>query len=138
MFSKLNKEKVSMSADNFKTMMESKEYTVTDTTSLFAKYENYMLKSYVARKNDYQIEFYELSNEENAISMYATNKSKFESQISNAYARTSVSMKNYEKYSLTANGKYKYLSRIDNTLIYIDANEEYKDEITNCMKEIGY
>lgn len=137
-FSTLNKEKVSMSADTFNTKMAEKGYIMTDTTSQFAQYGNYMSKSYAAQKTGYQIEFYELSSEENAISMYNTNKTKFESQKSNASASSTASMNNYSTYSLTTNGKYKYISRIDNTLVYIDVAESYKDIVKDLMKEIGY
>lgn len=137
-FNTLNKEKTPISANTFNTTMESKGYVVTDTTSLFAQYPNYMSESYVARKTGYQIEFYELTSVENAISMYNTNKTKFESQKSNASAFVTTSMNNYSIYSLSINGKYKYLSRIDNTLVYIDVDEDYKDIVKDIMKEIGY
>lgn len=137
-FNTLNKEKTPISANTFNTTMESKGYIMTDTTSQFAQYGNYMSKSYAAQKTGYQIEFYELSSEENAISMYNTNKTKFESQKSNDSASAIASMNNYATYSLTTNGKYKYLSRIDNTLVYIDVDESYKDVVKDIMKEIGY
>ena len=137
-FNTLNKEKTPISANTFNTTMESKGYVVTDTTSLFAQYPNYMSESYVARKTGYQIEFYELTTVENAISMYNTNKTKFESQKTNASAFVTTRMKNYSIYSLSTNGKYKYLSRIDNTLVYIDVDEDYKDIVKDIMKEIGY
>ena len=137
-FNTLNKEKTPISANTFNTTMESKGYIMTDTTSQFAQYGNYMSKSYAAQKTGYQIEFYELSSEENAISMYNTNKTKFESQKSNASASATASMNNYATHSLTTNGKYKYLSRIDNTLVYIDVDESYKDVVKDIMKEIGY
>ncbi len=137
-FNTLNKEKMPISADTFNTTMESKGYVMTDTTSQFAQYGNYMSKSYAAQKSGYQIEFYELSSEENAISMYSTNKTKFESQKSSVSASATASMNNYATYSLTTNGKYKYLSRIDNTLVYIDVDESYKDVVKDIMKEIGY
>ena len=92
----------------------------------------------MGHKSVYQIEFYELSNEENAISMHNTNKTKFESQKSNASASATASMNNYSTYSLTTNGKYKYLSRINNTLVYVDVDENYKDIVKDIMKEIGY
>ena len=135
-FNSLNKEKVSISASTFNTTMENKGYIMTDTTSQFAQYENYMKESYVAQKTGYQIEFYELSSVEHAISMYNTNKTKFESQKSNASASATASMNNYSTYSLTTNGKYKYLSRIDNTLVYVDVDESYKDIVKDIMKEI--
>lgn len=134
----LNKEKTPISASTFNTKMESKGYVMTNSTSQFAQYPNYMLESYVAQKTGYQIEFYELTSEENAISMYNTNKTKFESQKTNASASATASMNNYSTYSLTTNGKYKYLSRIDNTLVYIDVDESYKHIVKDIMKEIGY
>lgn len=65
-FSNLNKEKTSISANTFNTTMSSKGYVMTDTTSQFAQYGDYMTKSYAAQKSGYQIEFYELSSIENA------------------------------------------------------------------------
>ena len=32
----------------------------------------------------------------------------------------------------------KFLSRIDNTLVYIDIDESYKDTVKDLIKEIGY
>ena len=137
-FYTLNKEKTPISADTFSTTMQSNGYIVIDSTIQFAQYGNLMSKSYIAQKVGFQIEFYELSSEENAISMYDTNKTIFESQKSNASASSTVSMKNYSTYSLSTNGKYKYLSRIDNTLIYVDVDNTYKDIVKEIVKEIGY
>ena len=134
----LNKGKTPITAAEFNNIMENEGYVMTNTTSQFAQYPNYISESYVAQKSGYQIEFYELTSEENAISMYNTNEAKFESQKTNAAIYTTVSIKNYATYSLTTNGKYKYLSRIDNTLVYIDVDESYKDIVKDIMKEIGY
>ena len=138
MYGVLNKEKTPISANTFSSTMESKGYTIINTTSQFSQYPNYMQESYVAVNTDYQIEFYELTSEENAISMYNTNKAKFESQKTDASSYVTVNMSNYSTYSLTTEGKYKYLSRIDNTLVYIDVDESYKDIVKDIMKEIGY
>ena len=137
-FRSLNKEKIPMSASTFNSTMETKGYTVTEVTSQFSQYGDYVTKVYVAQKTNYQIEFYEISTEENAISMYNYNKSKFDEQKKGAYTSTNVDLKNYSIYSLTVNGKYKYISRIDNTVIYIDADEVYKNDIKNTIKELGY
>jgi len=70
--------------------------------------------------------------------MYNTNKSKYESEKANVSSSTTSNMKNYSTYSLNTNGTYKYLSRIDNTLVYVDVDEDYKDDVKEIMKEIGY
>ena len=137
-FNALNKEKTPISASAFNTTMESKGYVVANTTSQFTQYPNYVSESYAAQKAGYQIEFYELTSEENAINMYNVNKEIFESQKTNISASTTASMNNYARYSLTTDVKYKYLSRIDNTLVYIDVDESYKDIVKDIMKEIGY
>lgn len=136
--SNLYKEKTPVSANEFSSTMETDGYTVTDITSQLSQYESYVTKAYVAQKTNYQIEFYEMSTEENAITLYNYNKSKFENQKTGTYTSTNVDLKNYSIYSLTVNGKYKYISRIDNTIIYIDADEVYKNDIKNTIKELGY
>lgn len=135
----LNKEKVAITPDSFKTTMEEKDYTVSDVTSVFSQYGGYVKKAYLAQKNtDYQIEFYELSNLDNAVDFFNTNRAKFESQKGNSSIYSNVSLKNYSTYSLTTNGKYKYVSRVDNTVIYIDVDEKYQDTVKSLIKEIGY
>lgn len=134
----LNKEKIPATADKFKATMEAKEFKVIDVTSQFAQYSDYMNKAYVAQKDGYQIEFFVLSNVENATNMYDINKKKFESQKGNSSAFYTTNMKNYSLYSITTNGKYKYISRIDNTLVYVDADANYQKEIKTILKTLGY
>lgn len=134
----LNKEKTPITPEQFKTTMEENGYTVIDVTSQFEQYGDYMTKAYVAEKDGYQIEFFTLSSVENAIGMYSTNKTKFESLAGNASASYTASMNNYSIYSITTNGKYKYVSRIDNTLVYVDEDTTYQDSIKTMLKELGY
>jgi len=133
------KEKVSIDAEDFKTAMEAKGYTIADASEQFAEYDE-ITKVYVAVSGDggYQIEFYETSIDDAAARLFAGNKSIFEQSAGNASANSSVSAANYSNYKLTADGYYKVLSRIDNTMIYIDAPVEYKDDIKTVLGEIGY
>ena len=135
----LNKEKTAITADTFKTTMTSKGYIVSDVTSQFAQYGDYVKKAYVAQNGtDYQIEFYELSNLDNATSFFNTNKLKFEAQKGNVSSTYNASMKNYSTYSITTNGKYKFVSRVDNTAIYLDVDTQYQDSVKSVIKELGY
>lgn len=138
MFS-INKEKQSISANTFETTMRNKGYAITDATSQFAEYD-YVEQVYIAGNNevDYQIEFYELSDDSYAQSFYANNQSKFETSKGNTATQKNASAKNYSKYELTANGKYQVVSRIDNTVIYVDVDNTYKDKVQDILKELGY
>lgn len=138
-FINLNKEKVSITASDFKNSMEQKGYIITDANSQFSQYD-YVKQVYVASSGDYsfQIEFYELSDENYAIDFYNNNTSRFEESKGNASSKTSVSWKNYSKYTLSSNGKYMVVSRINNTAIYIDVDDKYKDTVKDILNELGY
>jgi len=138
-FVNLNKEKTSITASSFYTNMSQKGYSVQDASSQFADY-NYIKQAYIAASNDYsyQIEFYELLDDSYATSFYNNNKSIFESSKGNASAETSVGLKNYSKYTLSSNGKYMVVSRIDNTVVYVNVDDNYKDTVKAILDELGY
>ena len=73
---------------------------------------------------DYQIEFYDLSNVDYASSFSSNNKSIFEESKSSSAVETSVSRSNDSKYTLVTNCKYKLVSRIKNTVIYVNVDED--------------
>lgn len=135
----INKEKESITASQFKTIMEQKNYMITDASSQFSQY-SYVDQVYIAGDNNYgyQIEFYELSDESNAISFYNNNASNFQARKGNSSTETNVNGKNFSKYTLSSGGNYMVVSRIDNTVIYIDVDSNYKDEVKNILDEIGY
>jgi len=132
-------EKTSITAETFKTTMDASGYTVQDATSQFADYPQ-ITQVYIAlgENGAYQIEFYEFDSVESARMMFNGNKSNFEATIIDNYSKSSSSLANYDRYVLTANEQFKVLSRIDNTLIYINVPVEYKDAVKTVLEQIGY
>ena len=45
---------------------------------------------------------------------------------------------NYEKYTLVVDGKYKLLSRVENTVLYLNIDDVYKDEVKKIVDELKY
>lgn len=119
--------------------MSQKGYSVQDASSQFSKYD-YVKQAYIAISEDYsyKVEFYELLDDSYATSFYNNNKSIFESSKGNVSAETNVGLKNYSKYTLSSNGKYMVVSRIDNTVIYVDVDDNYKDTVKALLDELGY
>ena len=95
-------------------------------------------KALVAKKKDYQIEFFVLNTETDAKDMFKDNKKKFESSKSGTYAQSNISLLNYSMYTLESGGYYMYISRIDNTVLYTKVNSKYKDDVKLFIKKIGY
>lgn len=133
------KNKDSITAQEFKSRMEKENFVLTDAKSQFSEY-NYIQSVYVARDKDdeYQIEFYQMSDDTNAQNFFNTNKTIFEQNKSSSSSQTSKSVKNYSKYTLTSNGKYYVVSRINNTVIYASVDEEHKDDVKDILDELNY
>lgn len=136
-FVALNKEKIPMTTDSFKNTMEEKGFTVQSAKEQFAEYE-YVKDAIIALNGDYQLEFYELSDVDKAVFFYNNNKAIFEQSKGNASANTSVNMKNSSKYTQSSNGKYMVVSRIDNTVIYLNVEDKYKEDVKSLLDELGY
>lgn len=130
--------KDSMTASEFKTYMESEGYMIQDAKNQFYGVD-YIKNVYIAipRNYEYQIEFYEVDEPEQAESFYNNNKNRFEADT-NGSLKTEVDGKNYSKYTLTNSDEYKVVSFIDNTAIYIDADKENKEAIENILEDINY
>lgn len=131
--------KTAITSDDFKSKMESSGYTVQEATNQMSDYD-YIKQVYIAISSDstYQIEFYELSDNDYASSFFNNNKKTFEDSKSSGSTKTSVSVDNNEKYTLTTNGKFKVVSRIDNTVIYLNVDDNYKSSVKDVLKNLGY
>ena len=92
----------------------------------------------IARKDNYQIEFFVVENVDVAVSSYNLNKETFEKSKGNKTVETKKTMGNTSRYTLKANSKYKVISRIENTFIFINAPQEKSEEIDKILKELSY
>lgn len=134
----IDKEKEYMSAKEFYDEMEDEGYVMVDITAQYAAYG--IDEAYLAVKpnQEYQIEFYELSSVSKAESMFESNKDYFKDRAGSKRVTSSYGFGNYDIYSLTSNGDFMYLCRIDNTLLYIDVDDSYKKEVKEIIDELDY
>jgi len=134
-------DKTAITAVNFQDKMEKKGYTIYDVTDQYSSY-GYIVKVLIAMNEDnsYQLEFYSIDNEEHAKSVFNTNKTTFEEiqENSSSKAYSYVSVGNHSKYTLSAEGRFMAVSRIDDTIIYLDVDKEYTKEVKSILKELGY
>ena len=135
----INLNKTSITAEDFKTKMEAKGYSIKDATNQFSDY-TYVKQVYLAINSDstFQIEFYELENESYAKNFFETNKTKFEESKGSSSAYSNVDIGNHSKYTQSSNGYFSVISRIDNTAIYVNVSDNYKDTVNSVLKDLGY
>lgn len=131
--------KEAIDEEKFINIMNNQNFTIVNVEEQFEQYE-YIEEAYVALESNknYQIEFYELENDSYAKSFYDNNKQIFEATQTNSSLYTNVDLIDSNKYTLTTDTEYKVLSRIDETVIYVNADKKYKNEIFNILKKLGY
>ena len=125
-----------VSVSDFNEIMEEKGFEIVDATGQVAP-ESITAIS-IAVNEDYQIELYEMVSDATATAIFAENKNIFEEYAEGSSLTLSKSIMNYSYYSVTNAGTYYALSKIGNTMIYVVADVEYKDEISEILKELGY
>lgn len=134
--------KKSLTAEEFKNKMEKEKYIITDATNQFKDIEEakYLKKVYIASDKDYkyQVEFYEFDTKSNATNFLEHNKNLFENEKEGASSYTEVNLFNYNRYTLNTGNKYFVLSRIDNTVVYVNNDSQYKEQINALLKIVNY
>lgn len=135
----LMKPKEALTAQDFNSLMEENGYSIVNVKEQFAEYD-YISEAYLAidKNRNYQIEFYIIASPDIAAQFFESNKAIFESSKGNVSSQSDVSAGNYSKYTLSSEGQYKYICRIENTVIYADTDEGYKQEVKEITKKLGY
>ena len=123
--------------EEFSRIMTNEGFIVVNVKDQFAQY-NYIEEAYVATNNNYKIEFYELEEDNYAIDFYETNKKIFEETKSNTSFYLNEDYPESNKYTLTTEKEYKVISRIEDTVVYLNMDKKYKDEANNILKKLGY
>ncbi len=129
-------EKVAKTPEEFNDFMESKDFTVADST-LFAQTVVTAKTVLTALNDNYEIEFYELNCIETSKEFYNLNKEAFLSEES-SNTTTEITGSNFDYFDMTNDSGFRMTSRIDNTVIYCYTEVEYKDEVIKLVKEFGY
>ena len=130
--------KTAITTDIFTEKAKENGLLITDAISQF-KDATFIKNATIAQSVDgWQIEFYILEDENYASSMFEKNKLTFESEKTNTSIEKRINGKSNNRYELTTNNSYMYLSRIDNTLLYMKSDISNKDNIKSFVKILNY
>ena len=132
-------DKKAITAGEFKTKMEAEEFKVIDTMDQLPEGAT-IKQSYLALSPDskYKIEFYEFTSDEEAAHFYEQNKKIFQTTKKNGYTEKEVNVGNHSKFHMNSGGKYRVVSRVANTAIYLDVKDSYKEVTNEILKKLGY
>ncbi|MBR5825575.1 MAG: hypothetical protein IKY78_00670 [Clostridia bacterium] len=131
--------KESITAEDFEAFATEKGYYVVEDSHGADEYIEKILIAY-DEQDDYQIEFCVLTDAETAMSMYSACRAELERLVSgsNMTSEQTAYSSNYDQYITSSPELYLVVIRVDDTIIYVEADKENKDEIKEFIDEIGY
>lgn len=130
--------KKSITAKEFKSILEQEKFEVIDMTKEVTNDD--IVKIYIAVDSNkkYQFVFYETRNSSLVKELFTENQNSLESRKHSGYAETTLSLFNYNKYTLNTGGYYFVVSRINNTLVLAQSTSKDKKHLQAILKKIGY
>ena len=129
--------KEAIDEDDFIRIMTNEGFEVVNTVNEYTEYP-YFEETYVAKKDGYEIQFYELEDDSFAKKIYSENKQQMESTKTGTYVESNVDLINNNKYSVDTQGVYTVVSRTDDTIVYLSVNSKFKEEVNSILKKLGY
>ena len=128
--------KTPVTIDDFKKTMEKAGYAIIDASEQLDR--DVAESVTVARKDGYQIEFFLLTSEENAVTSFESNVSRLEKKQGGSKVTTSTSASNHNTYTLSVNDRFYKVSRIGRTMIYLNVPQEQKAAVSDILESMGY
>ena len=129
--------KEAIDEDDFNRIMISEGFKVTNVINEYVE-SSYFEEAFIAEKDGYEIQFYELEDDSFAKKIYNANKQQMESAKDGTYMESNVDLINNNKYSVDTQGTYTVVSRIDDTIVYLSVNSKFKEEVNSILKKLGY
>ena len=131
--------KKAITIDEYKDIMSTNSFVLNNAKNRISVNSN-IKDIYIAAnpKDNYQIEFYVLESVDTAKTFFSENKTRFSKEVGKNKIETKFKKGNSEKYTVTSLGQYRLVSRIENTVIYLDTRESNKKKVDEILKELGY
>lgn len=118
-------------------------YTPIDLTDMYVEQNPNagLVKSVTIKTDNFQLDFFTFDSEQAAnssTSATANHIKKVKRQYVNNCVETYVYRVNIYNLTLTAGGKYYFLTQINDTVLYAYGTEESSSEILSIADELGY
>lgn len=126
--------KVALSNEKMTSKLNELGFDVKDITDSMEDSNVNVVKT--ANNGKYQIEYYIFKSQETAKKAYDSNKKML--SASKKYKGKADNKDNYNKYVQETDSSYNSIIRIDNTLVYVSVNIDYKKNVKKVLNELGY
>lgn len=125
-----------LSSTDFKDHFSAIGYEVSDTETTTFEYDNHL----VAKKDDvpFKIEYYNFVDDIAAQKAYKVMKEDLPNLITTNSKDQETTGNIMAKYVCVSDNEYIVISRVKNTIIFINGTNDYSSEIDNILTDIKY
>ena len=127
--------RVAQTPDGFTEVMEASGFEVQDATEEADEGITAML---VATEENYQIDFFEFIDSGTAEDIFDEMAEYMNEEYSSKFMAIEIYTVNYSYFAFTSGDSFYMIARIDNTMLCSIAAKEYKSEIVDLAKTLGY
>lgn len=126
-------------ADEFKAILDDFGYTVSDDTKTFTEQLGYSLEAYISAYDENVLyEFIICESEDDAKDVYLKKVTDMDSKSTPDWVTVSAGNDNFNKDVYDGDDSITCITRTKNTILLAVAQSEYKSDINNVFKELGY
>ncbi len=128
--------KKAITMEQFEEKAKENGYKIADIQNDITKKEE-IINAKLAISEDYSyfISFYILKDNDSASNFYKEQKEEFAKTKQEENEPIEKKSKSYEEYSLKSNGKYMYISRIENTIVQFNVNESEEQKVKEFLEK---
>ena len=131
--------RTAIDGDFFEDTMKDLGYSVANITNQFESGDNIEI---ALEATDYskthKINYYKFNDRLSANDSFRGNLKDMEDTIGNSGYSSSITIDNYKKEAMVADGEYRVITKIDNTIVYVRADSSCRYDIDLALKAIGY
>lgn len=130
------KNKTVLTIDEFNQKSENYGCNIQELNSGSLEENTVIDYSLVRCLNQWNVYFFKFESTTAAENKYKEYEEIIDS--SDSSVKTKINIKNYSTYSAQNGNSYIYISRVDDTLMQIETNAKYKDDVKDYAKKLGY
>jgi len=128
-------EKEILTPNAFSAILKNRDFQIVDLSEQYKN--NKKINTVVIGKNkDYQIEYFIMKNEEDAINLFEENIKYIKDN--NAVSETKKEGTNYQKNIFISKQKYYAIVKVAHTFLYAEADVDNIEEIDEVLEEMNY
>lgn|GEM_PF-4770699 len=126
-----------MDMNVFRTVIESEGYTIKDMMYESDEFDENIFSEYLSVfADDYSFEFAVFTTEQYAINTFNGMRAQAEANRGSTRSYRTVNVSNHAMFEQTSDGMFWHIYRVDNTLLYVLADSDYRSHVRDLIDRI--